>query len=361
MPRPDDPRPDTWRWGASNDGGPPHWGQGDRRWGRRRGFGCIFALLFLVVAGSLVATAGFVLSRFGGLAGLIALVVVVAILAGVGRGLRSAAATLDELVEATRAVEAGDYTVRVGPKPRGLRPVRQLVAGFDTMTARLETDERQRRTLLAEVSHELRTPLTVVQGNLEAIIDGVYPPDPAHLAVVLDETRVLARLIDDLRTLALSEAGTLALHREPTDPELLVADVVRSFEAAAAAVGVELTAAIDGDLPILDIDPVRIREVLANLVANALRHTPAGGRATVGGSVETGWIRLEVRDTGRGVEPELLPHIFDRFVTGDDSRGSGLGLAIARQLVVAHGGEITAESVPGAGTTIRVRLPFTGG
>lgn len=359
MPRPDHTRPDDRRWGAWDGGGPPRWGRDGRR-GRRRGFGCIFGLLFLVVAGSLIATTGYVLSLFGGLAGFIALAVVVAILVGVGRGLRSAAATLDELVEATRAVEAGDYTVRVGPKPRGLRPVRQLVAGFDTMTARLETDERQRRTLLAEISHELRNPLAVVQGNLEAIIDGVYPPDPAHLAVVLDETRVLARLIDDLRTMALSEAGTLALHREPTDPELLVADVVRSFEATAAAAGVELTATFEGDLPTLDIDPVRIREVLANLVANALRHTPSGGRVTVACSVETTWIRLEVRDTGRGVEPELLPHIFDRFVTGDDSRGSGLGLAIARQLVVAHGGEIAAESVLGSGTTIRVRLPLTG-
>ncbi len=361
MPRPDGPRPDDWRWGAWREGGPPRWGPGGRG-GPRRGFGCLFGLVFLVVAGSLVATTGFILSHAGGLAGLIALVVVVAVLIALGRALRSAAATLDELVEATRAVEAGDYDVRVGPKPRGLRPVRQLVAGFDTMAARLETDERQRRTLLAEISHELRTPLAVVQGNLEAIIDGVYPPDPAHLAVVLDETRVLARLIDDLRTLALSEAGTLALHREPTDPELLVADVVRSFEAAAAAAGVELTAAIEGDLPLLDIDPVRIREVLANLVANALRHTPAGGRVTVGGSDgDRRWIRLEVRDTGRGIEPALLPHVFDRFVTGDDSRGSGLGLAIARQLVVAHGGEITAESALGAGTTIRVRLPLTGG
>jgi signal transduction histidine kinase len=313
-----------------------------------------------VVAGSLIAATGYVLSHFGGLAGLIVLLVVVAILVGVGRALRSAAGTLDELVEATRAVEAGDYSVRVGPKPRGLRPVRHLVAGFDTMAARLETDERQRRTLLAEISHELRTPLAVVQGNLEAIVDGVYPPDPAHLAVVLDETRVLARLIDDLRTLALSEAGTLALHREPTDPDLLVADVVRSFEAAAAAAGVQLSADIDGDLPLVEIDPVRIREVLTNLVANALRHTPAGGSVTVGGGVDRGWLRLEVRDTGRGVEPALLPHIFDRFVTGDDSRGSGLGLAIARQLVVAHGGEITAESTLGAGTTIRVRLPLTG-
>ena len=230
MPRPDGPRPDDWRWGAWREGGPPRWGPGGRG-GPRRGFGCLFGLLFLVVAGSLVATTGFVLSQFGGLAGFIALAVVVAVLIALGRALRSAAATLDELVEATRAVEEGRYDVRVGPKPRGLRPVRQLVAGFDTMAARLETDERQRRTLLAEISHELRTPLAVVQGNLEAIIDGVYPPDPAHLAVILDETRVLARLIDDLRTLALSEAGTLALHREPTDPELLVSDVVRSFEA----------------------------------------------------------------------------------------------------------------------------------
>jgi signal transduction histidine kinase len=360
MPAPQGRRPDEGRWGPWSDGGPPRWGGGYGPRGRRRGFGCFFGLIFLIVAGSLIATIGYVLSHFGGLAAFIALAVVVGILLGVGRGLRSAAATLDELVEATRAVETGDYTVRVGPKPRGLRPVRQLVAGFDTMTARLETDERQRRTLLAEISHELRTPLAVLQGNLEAIIDGVYPPDPAHLAVVLDETRVLARLIDDLRTMALSEAGTLALHREPTDPELLVVDVVRSFEAAAAAAGVELAAAIEGDLPLIDIDPVRIREVLANLVANALRHTPADGRVTVAGSTEPGWILLEVRDTGRGVEPELLPHIFDRFVTGDDSRGSGLGLAIARQLVVAHGGEITAESVLGSGTTIRVRLPLTG-
>src|SRR6478735_4074824 len=244
-PRPGEPPWDPWQGG----GGPP-WA-GRRGWGRRRGFGCVFGLVFLLVAGSLVAVTGFVLSHLGGLAALIVLVVVAAILVGVGRGFRSSAATLDELVEATRAVEAGDYTVRVGPKPRGLRPVRQLVAGFDTMAARLETDERQRRNLLAEVSHELRTPLTIVQGNLEAIVDGVYPPDPAHLEVVLDETRVLARLIDDLRTLALSEAGTLALHPEPTDPDILVTDVVRSFEPVATAARVELGAAIDGDLPIL--------------------------------------------------------------------------------------------------------------
>jgi signal transduction histidine kinase len=333
-------------------------------WAGRRGFGCAFAFLFVLIVASLVATMSVVVSHLGVVPGLVVLVVVLALVVGMGRTLFLTARTLDELVEATRRVQAGDYTTRVGSRGRpnvGLRAVGQLTDGFDTMVTRLEADETQRRTLLADISHELRTPLTVVQGNLEAILDDVYPPDPAHLGLILDETRVLGRLIDDLRTLALSEAGTLALHPEPTDPDILVGEVVRSFEPAASAAGVELTAEIAGDLPILEIDPVRIREVLANLVANALRHTPSGGRVTIAGGVEGRWVRLEVRDTGRGIDPALLPHVFDRFVKGDDSRGSGLGLAIARQLVVAHGGEIVAASTPGQGTTIRVGLPLTGG
>jgi two-component system sensor histidine kinase BaeS len=343
----------------------------DRRppWARWRGFGCIFGLLFLFVIGSLVAGMTLVVSHLGPVPGLLALAVVIGVLIWMGRTLFLTAQTLDRLVDATGRVETGDYSVRVDVRPRstgGLRVVSQLTDGFDTMISRLETDEAQRRTLLADISHELRTPLTVVQGNLEAIVDGVYPPDPAHLAVILDETRVLGRLIDDLRTLALSEAGTLALHPEPTDPDVLVGDVVRSFEPAASAAGVEITAAIDGDLPIIEVDPVRIREVLANLVANALRHTPSGGRVTVSGSVlDERWLGLEVRDTGSGIAPALLAHVFDRFAKGDDSSGSGLGLAIARQLVVAHGGEISAVSPtgtpPGGGTSIRIRLPLTGG
>ena len=353
---------------AGRDGsyGPP--------WGRRhRGFGCVFGLLFLFVIGSLVAAMAIVVSQLGPLPGLVALALVVAVLVGMGRTLFLTARTLDQLVDATHKVEAGDYTVRVAGRSRpsgGLPVVNQLTGGFDTMITRLEADETQRRTLLADISHELRTPLTVVQGNLEAIIDGVYPPDPAHIAVVLDETKVLGRLIDDLRTLALSEAGTLALHVEPTDPDVLVGDVVRSFEPAAAAAGVTLAAAIEGDLPIVEVDPVRIREVLANLVANALRHTPDGGRITVAGSVEDSteglrWLRLEVRDTGSGIAPGLLPHVFDRFAKGEGSVGSGLGLAIARGLVAAHRGDIRAVSPtgepPGGGTSIVVRLPLTGG
>ena len=345
------------RRGEAGRGGPP-WGPAmGARW---PGFGCLFGLAFLVVAGSLLAVAAFVLSHTGPFPGFVVLLLLVIVLVAIGRTFRNTGRTLDRLVEATRRIEAGDYSVRVGPAREGSRSTRELVSGFDTMAARLETDERQRRDLLAEVSHELRTPLTVVQGNLEAIVDGVYPADPAHLEVVLDETRVLGRLIDDLRTLALSEAGTLALHREPTDPDVLVADVIRSFEPAAATAKVELGSAIEGDLPILDVDPVRIREVLANLVANAIRHTPEGGSVTVAGAVQSDgrWVRLEVRDTGRGIDPVLLPRVFDRFVTGDSSRGTGLGLAIARQLVLAHRGEITVDSTVSAGTTFRVRLPL---
>ena len=326
--------------GAGPRGGPP--------W--MRGFGCLFGLLFLVIAGLVVAGSALVIASLGPIPGFIALALVIIVLARMGRTLFITGRALDRLIDATRRVEAGDYSVRVqDPDPRAHRTrlVDELNIGFDTMAERLETDERQRRTLLAEISHELRTPLTIVQGNLEAITDGVYPADPEHIGLILEETRVLGRLIDDLRTLALSEAGTLTLHREPTDPDLLVADVMRSFEPAAAAAGVTLGVSIDGDLPITDLDPVRIREVLSNLVANAIGNTPDGGRVTIVGGVDPGnWIRLEVRDTGRGIDPELLPHVFDRFVKGDSSRGSGLGLAIARQLVVAHDGDIEAESRP---------------
>jgi two-component system sensor histidine kinase BaeS len=201
--------------------------------------------------------------------------------------------------------------------------------------------------------------LAVITGNLEAILDGVYPPDPTHLSPILDETRVMERLIGDLRTIALSEAGTLALHPEPTDPDVLIGEVIHAFSSQAATAGVTLATAGTTDLPILDIDPVRIREVLSNLVGNALRHAPRDGTITVGGETTARVVILTVHDTGPGIEPELLPHVFDRFVKGAASRGSGLGLAIARGLVEAHGGSISVASTAGGGTTFRVELPRT--
>ena len=331
---------------------------GDRKWrGPPRVFGCLFALIFGLIFGSLVAASALALSSYGPLPVVITIIVIVVVLIGVGGGFRRSARTLDELVDAVARVEAGNYSIRLPVPDRGMRPVRQLVRGFNTMVERLERDEDQRRTLLNDVSHELRTPLSVIAGNLEAMIDGVHPADEAHLSAILEQTRVMERLIDDLRTVALSEAGTLQLHREPTDIDVLVDEVVRSFQGAAGTTEVTVTAEVPADLPILDVDPVRIREVLANLVANGVRHTPSGGTVVVRGEVAGERLFLRVADTGPGIDPALLPHVFDRFVKGAGSSGSGLGLAIARHLVAAHGGELEVESTGSTGTTFRVTLP----
>jgi signal transduction histidine kinase len=307
----------------------------------------------------LLAAVASAFSQLGPIPGLIAIVAVLAILAGVASTFRRPGRQLDRLVDATQHVEAGDYSVRVGTPDRAIRSVRDLTRGFDTMVERLEVDERQRRELLADVSHELRTPLTVIAGELEAMIDGVRPADPEHLQAVLDETTVLSRLIDDLRTMALSEAGTLALHPEPVDPDVLIEEVVRSFDVAATTAGVTVRTELPADLPILDVDPVRIREVLANLLGNAIRHTPAGGSVTVTASIADPWLEVLVADTGPGIDPAVLPNVFDRFVKTAGSGGSGLGLAIARSLALAHGGTLDVAATGSAGTTFRLRLPLT--
>ncbi len=316
----------------------------------------VFFLIVLVVVASVVAATATLLSRLGPIPVVIVLLTVIGIVTTLMRGLFRAAADLDRLLTATRRVQDGDYTARLGQTRSRMAPVQELGRGFDTMVARLEADELQRRTLLADVSHELRTPLSVIKGNLEAIIDGVYAADEAHLAPILDETRVMERLIDDLRTVALSEAGTLTLHPEPTDPDVLIGEVIRAFTTTAEAGGIQLTTEVEGDLPILDIDPVRIREVLSNLVANALRHTPRGGTVAIGGSSTPAAVTLTVRDTGPGIDAALLPHVFDRFVKGAGSRGSGLGLAIARGLMEAHGGSISVAS-DSHGTVFRAVIP----
>ncbi len=284
-------------------------------------------------------------------------VIVVMAFTLIGRSVFRLTAPVGDLMEAAGRVEEGDYTVRVAE--HGPRDLRALARAFNAMTERLEKNEDQRRNLLADVTHELRTPLTVVQGNLEALLDGVYPPDELHLAPILEETRVLSRLIDDLRTLTLAESGMLKLQREQTDVDVLLGEAVASFQTGADAANVELSLSTP-DLPLLDIDPVRIREVLSNLIANALRYTPRGGRIQVTAvAAETG-VAISVSDTGSGISLDDLPHIFDRFYKSAESRGTGLGLAIAKNLVAAHGGEIVAESAPGQGTTIRFTLPTKG-
>ena len=294
----------------------------------------------------------------GGIAAFIPLSIVVLLLFGTAaRGFRRFAAPLGDLIDAAEKVEAGDYGVRV--RARGPRELRSLATAFNSMSGRLESSERERRRLLADVTHELRTPLTIMQGNLEALLDGVYPADAEHMQPILEETRVLSRLVDDLRTLSLAEAGALTLHRESTDVAQLLTDTVASFRAQADATGVVLETAIEGDLPQTDIDPVRVREVLSNLLSNALRYTPRGGTIRVGAAGSAARIRIFVNDTGPGIAADAMPHVFDRFYKSDESRGAGLGLAIAKSLVVAHGGEISVASEPGQGTEMRFTLPVS--
>ncbi|MEW6094759.1 MAG: HAMP domain-containing sensor histidine kinase [Chloroflexota bacterium] len=274
-----------------------------------------------------------------------------------GAGLRRFVIPLDDLLKAADRVGKGDYSVQVQEK--GLRGVRSLVRAFNDMASRLHLSDEKRRNLLADVTHELRTPLTVMQGNLEGMLDGVYPADEDNLRSLLEETNVLARLVEDLRTLALAESGALQLKKEPTDLALLARETAAAFEKQAKAAGVTLTVETSPDLPWLDLDPGRVRQVLSNLLANALRYTPTGGTISVRYHQVDGRAVLEVADSGSGIPPEEIPHVFERFYRSTDSGGMGLGLAIAKKLTEAHGGTITAESAPGAGTTMRVTLPIS--
>ncbi len=273
-------------------------------------------------------------------------------------GARRIGRPLGGLIEAAGRVEAGDYSVRLEEPYRAPYELRALTRAFNAMTARLQADESQRRTLLADVGHELRTPLAVLQGQIEAMVDGVHPADEAHLAAALEEIEVMERLVEDLRTLTLAEAGTLALHREPTDLAVLAQDACAGFEGLASEAGVALRVEMADDLPLLELDPIRIRQVLSNLVSNALRYAPKGSAITVAGTRSAGRVVVSVVASGPGIPPELLPHLFDRFAKSAESRGSGLGLAIARRLVEAHGGSIRADQPPEGGTRITFELPL---
>jgi signal transduction histidine kinase len=224
------------------------------------------------------------------------------------------------------------------------------------MAERLGTDETRRRQLLADVAHELRTPLSVMQATIEALIDGLYPLDEEHLRLLLGETKVMSRLLDDLQTLSTAEAGALTLHRERVEPRHLIEAAIRSFAAQAGENGVRLEDRTANALPEIDVDPLRIGEVLGNVLANALRHTPPGGGIVVGAVAVDDGVEFSIADSGTGIEQDRLTHVFDRFSRAPDSPGVGLGLAIAKTLVEAHGGRIRAESGP-RGTTIAFTLP----
>ncbi len=330
-------------------------------------FGCLVVLLVLLLAIGLLSVIWHFITDTGpggsGVGPAVIVIVILLVLLGTGvtgRGLRRFAVPIGDLIDAASRVEGGDYAVRVPERAGVPRQLRPLIRSFNGMTARLEANESQRRALIADIGHELRTPLAVLQGELEAMLDGVHPPDAANLGAALEEINVLTRLVDDLRTLALADSGNLTLHREPTDLGILIGEVTRSLGSVAGAGHVTITADVPADLPLIDVDPVRIREVLTNLVSNALRFAPAGSTVVVSAALATGGrtLTVSVTDSGPGIPAELLPHVFERFAKSDDSRGSGLGLAIARQLVEAHGGRIGAESAPGTGTRMWFEIPI---
>lgn len=359
------------RWGPPATP-PPWWPEGEpwppaRRWGRGRygpparlwRFGCLVLGVLALIAISAASTATWLATRYGIGHVAVFVLVLLLVLGTVGRmgmgGLRRVSVPIDDLIDAAGRIERGDYSARIAEY--GPRQLRSVARAFNSMSDRLQAADRQRRSFLADVVHELRTPLAVIQAQAEAIRDGVYPPDEEHLAPIVDATRSLEVLVEDLRALSLTDTGSLALHREPVDPGELVREIAAAFEAQAEAGGVELKTDIAAGVPPADIDPVRMRSALGNVVANAIRHTPRGGTVIVSAARGTDGISMSVSDTGSGIAPDLQPRVFERFVRGADSKGSGLGLAIAHDIVSAHGGRIEVVSSSGAGTTMRITVP----
>jgi two-component system sensor histidine kinase BaeS len=365
--------PDRSAWGGPPWGPPWAGAPGDRRhWGRRGGrrptFGFVGCLLVFVVlfVGVVTALATWVAAALLGVLApgaapptATAIAVIVVLIVAVLLGVRFFVATvrpMAELAAASERLADGEPGVRV--EPRGPGPVRRAGASFNAMAERLDRSRDDRRALLADVTHELRTPLTVISGGLEAMLDGVHPMDEDHISPILAEAEVMDRLLDDLRTISLAEAGALPLHREPVDLVDLADDVLAAQRTVADARRVVPARTGDDGLE-ADVDPVRVREILVNLVANAVRHTPAGGRVTVDVRGEAGDAVLTVTDTGEGIAADEIGRVFDRFHRRSDSGGSGLGLTIVRDLAAAHGGSVgvASDGVPGRGSTFRVRLP----
>ena len=276
---------------------------------------------------------------------------------------RQITAPLDTLTRATQQIAAGDLKTRAPLGVRGDDEISRLGRSFNAMAENLEHSETARRNMLADVAHELRNPLGVIQSHLEAMLDGVFPTNAEQIASLHDETMLLTRLVDDLREIALAEAGQLSTHRESTELGALVARVTDAFQAQAAEHQITLQCEVGASVPSLNLDAQRIEQVLRNLVSNALRYTLAGGTVSVRMSREANVVRVEVADTGPGIPADALAHVFERFWRGDKSRaralgGAGLGLAIAQQWIQAHGGQISVKSQLGQGTTFWFTLPL---
>ena len=273
---------------------------------------------------------------------------------------RSILSPIDELTSAAQKMEHGDLSQRVRVKSKG--EMGDLAQAFNAMADSLQQVEQLRRNMVTDVAHELRTPLSNLRGYLEAIQDGVLAPTPENIASLHQEVMVLSHLVDDLQELSLVEAGQLRLNKQLIDLDQEVNKAITSTQQEADAKGIHLNANIPADLPLIDVDPERLAQVLRNLLENALAYTPAKGNVSVEAHRENGLVQVSVRDTGIGIAPEHLPYIFERFYRADKSRtritgGAGLGLAIVKHIVEAQGGHVSVESELKRGTTISFTLP----
>lgn len=265
---------------------------------------------------------------------------------------------VQDLTQAATHMAKGDLSQRV--PVRGDDQLATLGRTFNTMADSLEQAEHRRKALTADIAHELRTPLAVQRAHLEALQDGIYDLTPENLAAIQEQNQVLTRLVEDLRTLALADAGELALERTPTDLAALLERVVARFSPQAGEGDVNLSLVLEESNLTRSLDPQRIEQILNNLLSNAIRYTPEGGTIYIRLFTEGDDVLITVRDTGPGIPDEALPHLFDRFYKVDKSRrqhsGTGLGLSIARNLAQAHGGDLSASNHPRGGAVFTLRL-----
>lgn len=274
---------------------------------------------------------------------------------------------IHQLTRATRALAHGDLSQQV--QVTGNDEVGELAASFNQMAAALAEGEKQRQQLLADVAHELRTPLSVMRGHLEAMLDGVFEATPENLTLVHEETLLLGRLVEELRTLSLAEAGQLPLNLSQVDIADLARQAAAAFDPLAEAEGIRLLVDLPPALPPVSADPARIQQALGNLLSNALRHVgQAAAHPTVrlSAMAVSQAVRVSISDNGPGLTPEAQRHVFDRFWRADAARsreqgGSGLGLAICKGIISAHSGRIWVESTPGQGATFTFELPVASG
>jgi signal transduction histidine kinase len=259
-------------------------------------------------------------------------------------------------------IASGDLAYRAEVKSKD--EFGELANSFNSMAASLDNGEQSRRRLFADIAHELRTPLSVIEGTVDAMLDGVYEPNPDNLNSIKEEAEVLTTLVGELRDLTLAESGHLKLDFEPTNLAELVRRRVSQADVIARGKNITLRMDIAEGLPEIETDGRRIEQVVANLLDNALNHTPSGGIVTVAVSPDKDGALISVADTGEGIPAEHLPYIFERFYRIDDARsrktgGAGLGLAIAKQMVELHGGRIWVESEVGKGSKFSFTLPLT--